>query len=136
MSYSDRGAVAAERSDPYGLLGSIETGEAVAVRQPRVIVITVAHPLDRRADLVADEFERSGTQDVLLVPTRILVEDLPLVNPAEGIGECGQKGAGCELQIEHDGRPIGCLDLVNHHVMALPRAAHTFGRIDDLVPAR
>jgi hypothetical protein len=43
----DRGPIAADCVDPDGLLGSIEAGEAIEVRQPLVIVIRVAHTLDR-----------------------------------------------------------------------------------------
>ena len=38
----DRGAVAADGVDPDGLLGGIDAGEAVEVRQPSMIIIRVA----------------------------------------------------------------------------------------------
>src|SRR5262244_3700935 len=132
----DRGAVTAYGVDPHNLLGSVETGEGVEIGQSLVIVIWVAHSLDRRADLIADEFEGARAQDILFVPPRILFDDLFLVDPAKGIGECRQKGARRELQMKHHGCPVGCLDLVYHHVVALARAADAFGRVDDLVPAR
>src|SRR6516164_809722 len=132
----NRGAVTAYGVYPHSLLGSVETGEGVEIGQSLVIVIWVTDSLDRRADLVADEFEGARAQDIPFVPPRLLVDDLFLVNPAEGIGECRQKGAGRELQMKHYGCPVGCLDLVYHHVVALARAADAFGRVDDLVPAR
>ena len=70
------------------------------------------------------------------IPARILVEDLLLVDPAEGVGERRQKCSGREFQVEHDGRRIGRLDRVDHHVMALARAQDALGRMDDVVPAR
>src|SRR5262249_62280591 len=88
------------------LLGGLKTGEAVEIGQSRMVIIRVAHALDRRTGLVADEFERSRTQDVLLVPARILVEDLLLVNPGKGVGERRQKGVRRKLQTKGKGRPV------------------------------
>src|SRR5215475_10650107 len=94
----DRGAIAANGVDANRLLGSVKTGEAVEIGQSRMVIIRVAHALDLRTGLVADEFERSRTQDVLLVPARFLVEDLLLVNPGKRVGERRQKGVRRKLQ--------------------------------------
>ena len=72
-----------------------------------MIIFGVALTLDRRADLIADKFEGSRAQDVLLVPARVLVEDLLLIDQGEGVGERRQKRAGCELEVEDNSGRIG-----------------------------
>src|SRR5262249_3586270 len=78
----DSGAVAADGIDPYGLFGSINTGEALEVRQPSPVVVGVLHSFDRLASFDRRELERPRAQYVLLIPARILVEDLLFVDPA------------------------------------------------------
>ena len=111
----DRGAVAADRLDPHRLLVGIDAGEAVEIRQPFVVIIGVPLALDRLADLVIDEFERAGAENVLLVPARVLVENLLLVDEIERVGERRQKRAGREFEMKDDGARVGRLDLVDHH---------------------
>ena len=65
-----------------------------------MVVVRVAHALDRLAGFVADELERAGAHDVLLVPVGVLVEHFLLVDPVIGIGERRQEGAGGEFQVE------------------------------------
>ena len=129
-------AVRADRVDPDCLLVRVDAGEPVEIRQPRVIIIGVAHALDRLAELVFGELERARAHDVLLVPARILVEDFLLVDPSIGIGERRQEGAGRKLQMKHHSRRVGRLDVVDHNVVALACARHAFRRVDDRVPAR
>src|SRR2546430_14938202 len=62
------GAVAADRVEAGRLLCRIDAGKAVEIGQALVVVIGVAHPDDRLAGLVGDEFKGAGAQDVLLVP--------------------------------------------------------------------
>ena len=131
----DRRAVAADRLDPDRLLVGIDRGEAVEIGQVLVVIVGVAHPLDRLAGLVAGEFEGAGAHHILFVPVRVLVEDRLLVDPVERIGQCRQEGAGREFEMEHDGRGIGRLDLVDHQVIGGARAEHPLAREDDLVPA-
>ena len=132
----DRGPVAAQRRDAYRLLVGIDASKAVEMRQPLVVIIRVSHPLDRLTDFQPGEFEGTRAKNVLFVPPRILVEDRLLVYPAIGVGERREEGAGREFQVEHDGRRIGRLDRVDHHVMALARAQNALWRVNDLVPAR
>ena len=132
----DRRAVAAQRRHANRLLVGIDPDERVEIRQPRVIIIWVAHALDRLADLHAGEFEGSRPQDVLFIPARVLVEMRLLVDPVVGARQRRQKCVGREFQPEHRGRRVGGLDLVDHHEMALARAQHPFGREDDVLPAR
>ncbi len=73
----DSGAVGADRLDPHRLLVGIDSGEAVEIGQPFMVVIGVPLALDRLADLVIDEFERARAEDIPLIPTRILVERSP-----------------------------------------------------------
>src|SRR5262249_9361080 len=132
----DRGTVASDRLDPHRLLFRIDTGHAVEIGQSLVIIIFVALPLDRLTGLVFDELERTGSEDVFLIPARVLIENLLLVDPGEGVGERRQECAGREFETEDHGQWIGGLDLVDHDIKTLARAGHTFGWIDDLVPAR
>src|SRR5205085_5208328 len=118
------------------LLSGIDINESVNDRNSYAVIIGVALALDRLAGLIAGEFERAGAQYILLVPMRVLIEDLLFVDPRKGIGEGGQKGAGGKLQTERNGRRVGRFDLVDHHVKALARAGDACGRLDDLVPAR
>src|SRR5262249_42308024 len=83
----DCGAVRADRVDPNRLLGGKDANEPVEIGLSLAIIVGIAHPLDRLADLVADEFERAGAHDVLLEPAWILVENLFLVDPGVGVGE-------------------------------------------------
>src|SRR5215471_8720843 len=62
--------------------------------------------------------------------------DFLLVDPGEGVGERRQESTGREFQMEDQGCPVGCFDLVDHHVQALSRAGDPFRGIDDLVPTR
>ena len=87
----DRRAVGADRVDPDRLLVGEDADEAVEIGQSLVVVVGVALALDRLADLVVRELERAGAHDVLLVPVRILVEDLLLVDEGEGVGERRQE---------------------------------------------
>src|SRR4029079_304483 len=77
----DCGAIRANGVDLHGLLRGINADEAVQVRQALVIVIRIALAGDRLADLVLVEDERTGTEDVLLEPMRVLLEDLLGVDP-------------------------------------------------------
>ena len=101
-----------------------------------MVVIRVALAPDRLARLVADQLEGARTHDVFLVPARVPVEDLLLVDPGVGIGERRQKSAGRKFETEHHGQRVRHLDLVDHDVEALTRAGDAFRRIDDLAPAR
>ena len=132
----DRRPVAADRVELHHLLGGIDADKAVEIRQTLMIVIWVPNSFYRLANLIFDEFERAGAHDVLLVPAGILVENLLFIDPRIGIGERRQKCIRRELQVEDDGRRIGRRNRVDHHVVALARAQDTFGRKDDLVPAR
>ena len=133
----DRRAVGADRVDADRLLGGEDADEAVEIGQALVVIVGVAHALDRLAGLVAGELERAGAHDVLLVPVRVLVEDLLLVDPGEGVGERRQKRGGREFQLEHDGRRVGRLDLVDHdRNSSRARSVTPSGGKDDLVPAR
>src|SRR5262249_61233894 len=114
-----RRTVGAEGTDPYRLLVGVDPGKAVEVGQTLVIIIWVAHTLDRLADLIVDEFERSRAENVLLVPARVLVESFFLIDPTIGVSERRQKRARREFQMEDYGCRIGRLDRVDHHVMAL-----------------
>ena len=127
---------AADRIDADRLLGRIDADEAVEIRLPGVIIVGIAHPLDRLAGLVTGELERAGTHDVHFVPARILVEDGLLVDPRVGLGERRQERAGRKLQAERHGGRVGRLDAVDHQVMALARTGQALGRVDDLAPAR
>src|SRR5207237_2968337 len=118
----DRRAVGTDRLDADRLLVGIDPDEAVEIRQSFAVIIGVALALDRLAGLIAGEFERAGAQYILLVPMRVLIEDLLFVDPRKGIGEGGQKGAGGKLQTERNGRRVGRFDLVDHTVKALARA--------------
>src|SRR5262249_54149580 len=113
-----------------------DAGNAVEIRQSLVIIFLVALPLDRLAKFVTDKSERAGAEDALLVPVGVLVEDLLLVDPGEGVGERRQKGAGREFETEDYGQRVGRLYFVDHDVKTLARAGHAGGRIDDLAPAR
>src|SRR5262249_40615110 len=130
------GAVRADRVDPHRLLGRKDADEPVEIGLPRAIIVLIAYPLDRLAYVVTRELEWAGAHDVLLVPVRILIENLFLVDPGVGIGERRQKCVGRELQPEHHGRRIGRLDLVDHDEIALSRARYAIGGTDDRLPAR
>ena len=95
--------VGADRVELRRLLRRVNAIEAVQIRQPLVVVIGVAHPGDLLAGFVAGELERPGPQDVVLVPVDVLVEHLLLVDPVVRVGECRQKCAGGELQVNDDG---------------------------------
>src|SRR5262249_28490182 len=69
----DRGAVAADGIDPYGLLGSINPSEAIKERQPLLVIIRILHSLDRLAGFDRSKLERPRAQYVFLIPARILV---------------------------------------------------------------
>ncbi|HEV8031867.1 MAG TPA: hypothetical protein VGP42_12695 [Stellaceae bacterium] len=132
----DGRAVAADRVDPGRLLVGENALEPVEVGQPGMVVIRVANPGDRLAGLVGDELERARSQDVLLVPMRVLVEVLLLVDEGERVGERRQEGAGGKFQPEDDSLWVRRLDPVHHHVPALARADDALRREDDVLPAR
>src|SRR5260221_3139548 len=132
----DRGAVAADRVKTRRLLRCQDADDAVKMRQSLMMVVGVTLALDGLARLVADQLEGARAQYVLLVPARVLIEDLFLVNPGERIGECREECVGWELQPERDGQRIGGLDLVDHDVEALAGASDPLWWIDDLFPAR
>src|SRR6516162_8497479 len=93
----NRGPVGANCLDPHGLLIGEYPGKAVEVRQALMEVVRVALTLDRLAGVVGYESERTGAENVLLVPVRVLVEDRLFVDPGVGIGQCRQKCVGGEL---------------------------------------
>src|SRR5204862_3853417 len=124
----DRGAVAADRIETRRLLRRQDPDDAVKIRQPLVVVIRVALAPDRLARLVADQLEGARTHNVFLVPARVAVEDLLLVDPGVGIGERRQKSAGRKFETEHHGQRVRHLDLVDHDVEALTRAGDAFRR--------
>ena len=130
------GAVGADGVDAHRLLGGEDGDEAVEVGLTLMVVVGIAHALDRLAGLVGDELERSRAQDVLLEPARILLQGLLLVDVGERIGQRRQEGPGGELQLEHHGLGIGALHRVDHHHVALARARHALGRMHDVLPAR
>src|SRR5215471_15461816 len=99
----DRGAVGAYRVEPHRLLVGIDRRKAVKIRQSFAIIIGIADPSDRLASLVFGEFEGAGTEDVLLVPARVLVEDFLLVDERERVGERRQKSVGREFKMENNG---------------------------------
>src|SRR5204862_1375443 len=68
----DRRAVAAQRIDPRRLLLGKNTFEPVEIGQARVVIIGIAHPVDRLTGLVEGEFEGPRPLDVLLVPAWVL----------------------------------------------------------------
>src|SRR5208283_566802 len=111
-------------------------GKAIEIGQTLMIVVGVALTLDRLANIVADEFEWAGAENVLLVPVRVLVEDRLLVNPSIGIGQSRQERVGGEFKPKDHGDRIGDLDLVDHDEIALSGADHPRWREDDLVPDR
>src|SRR5262249_58993826 len=51
-----RPAAGADGVDAHRLLGRKDGGEAVEIRLPRMVIVGIAHDLDRLAGLVADEF--------------------------------------------------------------------------------
>ena len=101
-----------------------------------MVIIGVPLAFDRLADLVVDEFERAGTENILFIPARVLVEDRFPVNEIERVGERRQKCAGGKLQIKNDGVRIGRPDLVDHQVIAGARTQRAFSQENDLVEAR
>ena len=128
--------VAADRVDPGRLLVGVDPDKAVEVGQFLPEVVGIAFALDRLPGLVGNELEGAGPHDVLLVPVRVLLQNLLLVDVGEGVGERRQECRGREFEAEHDGFRVGRLDLVDHQVIALARAEHSLRRKDDLVPAR
>src|SRR5262249_38372986 len=64
----DRGTVAAQRVDPRRLLLGEDAFESVEIGQARVVIIGVAHPVDRLTGLVGGELKGPRPFDVLLVP--------------------------------------------------------------------
>ena len=102
----DSGPVAADRIESRCLLRSQDPGNTVEIRQSLVMVVRVTLAFDRLAGLVADQLERTRAHDVLLVPARVLVEDLLLVDPGERIGERRQERAGREFEPEDDRQRI------------------------------
>ena len=131
-----RGPVAADRVDAGGLLGRVDCGEAVEIGQALAVVIGVAGAGDRLAGLVADEFERAGAEDVLLVPVLVLVEDRLLVDVGERVGEARQESRGRVFEPEDDGLRVRRLNLVDHREIGLAGAGDTLRRADDAAPAR
>ena len=127
----DRRPVGFDRSDPDRLLVGENADEAIQIRQSRSVVVGVAHAGDRLPRLVVLKAERTGTHDVLLEPMRVAIENVLLVNEGVWIGECRQKCGGRELEMEDDGLRVGCLDLVDHRIVAATHADHAFRRIDD-----
>src|SRR5260370_41079051 len=92
--------------------------------------------LDRLADLVIDTFERAGTEDVLLVPARVRVEDFLFVDEVERVGERRQKRAGRKFEAEDNSLKVGRLDFVDHQVIARPCAQLVIGGGKNLFLAR
>ena len=81
------------------------------------------------------EFERSGTEDVFLVPAGVGIEGLFLINVGEGIGERRHEGACGKFQMKHNRRAIRCLDPIHHVVITLANAQDPLGGVDDHLPA-
>src|ERR1700736_2949797 len=73
-------AVGENGIDAYRLFGREDADEAVEIRLSRMIIVGIAHALDRLAGLIADELEWAGAHDIHLVPARILVENGLLIN--------------------------------------------------------
>src|SRR4029077_9870399 len=113
----DRRAIGPDSVDPNRLLIGIDPGEAVQMRQALMVIVGILRALDRLANLVFDEFEWTRSEDILLVPARVLVEGLLLVNPAVGVGQGRQERARCKLEVEHHGRRVRSLDTVDHDIM-------------------
>ncbi len=101
-----------------------------------MVVVPILFALDRLADLVIDKFERTGAEDVLLVPARVLVEDLLFVDEVERVGERRQKRAGREFEMKDDSLRVGRLDFVDHQIVTGACAQLAVGGKDDLVVAR
>src|SRR5215469_3174760 len=131
-----RGAPAADCIDPNRLLLGVYCGKTVKVRQSLSIIIGVSYPLHRLTGLVFGELEGPGAEDVFLVPPRILVEHLLLVDEGKGIGECRQECACCKLQTKDHSRGVGRRDRIHHIVIALADAQYVLGRVNDMLPAR
>src|SRR5262249_13700256 len=108
----DRCTIAADCLYPDCLLIRIDAGKPIEVGQPFLVVVGVLYSLDRLSGFDRSEFERARSQDVLLIPAGILVEDLFLVDPAEGVGERRQQRSGREFQVKHDGCRVERLDRV------------------------
>src|SRR5260221_1224629 len=132
----DRGAVAPDRIKASGLFRCQDPDYAVEIRQARMVVVGIALALDRLAGLVADQLEGAGAENVFLVPVRILIEGLFLVDPRIRVGECRQKGVGREFQAEDNRQRIRRLDLVDHYIEALAGAGDALRWVDDFAPAR
>ena len=131
----DRGAVAADRLDPYRLFVGVNTGEAVEIGPPFMVVVAEFFALYGLADLMIDKLEGAGTDNVLLVPARIPIEDILLVDEVERVGESRQKRAGREFEVEDDGLRVGGLDFVHHQIITGPCAQLAIRRKNDLVVA-
>src|SRR5215471_1776041 len=86
----DRRTITADCLDADRLLVRIDAGEPVEIGQPSMVIVGVLYSLYRLAGFDPGEFERARPQDVLLVPARVLVEDLLLVDPAKGSASAGK----------------------------------------------
>ena len=100
-----------------------------------MIVVPILFALDRLAYLVIDEFEGAGTEDIPLVPARILVEDFLFVDEIERVGERRQKRARRKFKVKDDGARVGRLDFVDHQIITGPCAQFAAGGKNNLIVA-
>ena len=100
-----------------------------------MIIIRVAHALDRLANLVSGEFERSGTHDVLLIPVRVLVEDLLLVNKVIRARQRRHERACRKFEMNDDRVRVRRRDIPDHDEIRRARAQYAFRRKHDHVEA-
>src|SRR5205823_10858598 len=83
----DRGTIAAQRIKPRRLLLGVNAFEPVEIGQARVVIIRVAHPVDRLTGLIGGEFEGPRPFDVLLVPSWVLFKGGLFVRSEEHTSE-------------------------------------------------
>src|SRR5439155_18882998 len=97
---------------------------AVEIRPATVPVVGELSADPVRALDVLDETERTGAENVLLVPVRILRQDLGLVDPVPWRSQTREEAGRWVLEPEDHRLGVGRLERLHHGVLPLARTRH------------
>jgi hypothetical protein len=98
----DRGAIGADGIDPDRLPGCEQALEPIQIRLAFVVIVRIADALDRLPDGMINKVKRARAHHMSLVPMRIGIENLLLVDKPVRIGQSGKERGGGIFQLEHD----------------------------------